>query len=93
MLGSSPAGTIMAPSSNGEDTGLSSWRCRVQVPQELQYLMGHSDISVTMNTYTHLGLEDAENELRRLSEINSARVELDRLNGTDFSIESNVKFG
>ena len=62
-------------------------------PKTLQYLMGHSDISVTMNTYTHLGLEDAENELRRLSEINSARVELDRLNGTDFSIESNVKFG
>ena len=46
-----------------------------------------------MNTYTHLGLEDAENELRRLSEINSARAELDRLNGSDFSIESNVKFG
>ena len=22
----------MAPSSNGEDTGLSSWRCRVQLP-------------------------------------------------------------
>ena len=59
----------------------------------LQYLMGHSDISVTMNTYTHLGLEDAENELRRLSEINSARVELDRLNGTGLSIESSVKFG
>ena len=59
----------------------------------LQYLMGHSDISVTMNTYTHLGLEDAENELRRLSGINSARVELDRLNGTGFSIESSVKFG
>ena len=62
-------------------------------PKTLQYLMGHSGISVTMNTYTHLGLEDAENELRRLSEINSARVELDRLKGTDFSIESNVKFG
>ena len=62
-------------------------------PKTLQYLMGHSDISVTMNTYTHLGLEDAENELRRLSEINSARAELDRLNGKDFSIESNVKFG
>ncbi|MGO5335197.1 tyrosine-type recombinase/integrase [Bilifractor sp. LCP19S3_H10] len=62
-------------------------------PKTLQYLMGHSGISVTMNTYTHLGLEDAENELRRLSEINSARAELDRLNGSDFSIESNVKFG
>ena len=62
-------------------------------PKTLQYLMGNSDISVTMNTYTHLGLEDAENELRRLSEINSAREELDQMNGKDFSIESNVKFG
>lgn len=59
-------------------------------PKTLQYLMGHSDISVTMNTYTHLGLEDAENELRRLSEERSAKAELDRLNGKDFSIEKNV---
>ena len=44
-------------------------------PKSLQYIMGHSDISVTMNIYAHLGLEDAENELRRLSEINSARME------------------
>ena len=28
-------------------------------PKTLQYLMGHSDIRVTLNTYTHLGLEDA----------------------------------
>ena len=26
----------------------------------LQYLMGRSDIGVTLNTYTHLGLEDEE---------------------------------
>lgn len=32
----------------------------------LQYLMGHSDIGVTLNVYTHLGLEDAQNELKRL---------------------------
>ena len=25
-------------------------------PKTLQYLMGHSDISVTLNTYTHIGL-------------------------------------
>lgn len=35
-------------------------------PKTLQYLMGHSDIGVTLNTYTHIGLEDAENELDRL---------------------------
>ena len=32
-------------------------------PKTLQYLMGHSDIGVTMNTYTHLGLEDAQEEM------------------------------
>lgn len=36
-------------------------------PKTLQYLMGHSDISVTMNVYTHLGLWDAEAELNRLA--------------------------
>lgn len=35
-------------------------------PKTLQYLMGHSDIGVTLNTYTHLGLEDAQDELKRL---------------------------
>lgn len=32
----------------------------------LQYLMGHSSASVTMNVYTHLGLEAAEEELNAL---------------------------
>ena len=35
-------------------------------PKVLQYLMGHSDISVTMNTYTHIGYDDAENELKKI---------------------------
>ena len=35
-------------------------------PKTLQYLMGHSDISVTLNTYTHLGFEDAQAELKRV---------------------------
>lgn len=34
-------------------------------PKTLQYLMGHSDISVTFNTYTHLKFEDAREDLRR----------------------------
>lgn len=29
-------------------------------PKTLQCLMGHSDIAVTLNVYTHVGLEDAE---------------------------------
>lgn len=35
-------------------------------PKTLQYIMGHSDISVTLNTYNHIGLEDAESELKRV---------------------------
>ncbi len=50
-------------------------------PKTLQYLMGHSDIGVTLNTYTHLGLEDTEDELKRMEELKSARKELDRTKG------------
>ena len=35
-------------------------------PKTLQYLMGHSDIGVTLNTYTHLKFEDAREELQRM---------------------------
>lgn len=42
-------------------------------PKTLQYLMGHSDIGVTMNVYTHLGLEDAEEELRKMEEFRKAQ--------------------
>ena len=45
-------------------------------PKTLQYLMGHSDIGVTLNTYTHLGLEDAQDELRRMEELEQARKEV-----------------
>lgn len=37
-------------------------------PKTLQYIMGHSDIGVTLNTYTHLGFEDASNEMKRITE-------------------------
>lgn len=35
-------------------------------PKTLQYIMGHSDISVTLNTYTHIKYEDAVAEFKRL---------------------------
>lgn len=35
-------------------------------PKTLQYIMGHSDISVTLNTYTHGNFEDAKDELERI---------------------------
>ena len=44
-------------------------------PKTLQYLMGHSEIGVTLNVYTHLGLEDAAAEMARLEEVESARRE------------------
>lgn len=47
-------------------------------PKTLQYLMGHSDIGVTLNTYTHLGLEDATDELRRMEDLENARKELEK---------------
>ena len=47
-------------------------------PKTLQYLMGHSDISVTMNTYTHLGLDDAKDEMIRLQELEDARKEVEK---------------
>jgi len=35
-------------------------------PKTLQYLMGHSDISVTLNTYTHVHYEDVAAEVSKL---------------------------
>ena len=37
-------------------------------PKTLQYIMGHSDISVTLNTYTHVQFEDAKTEFDRVME-------------------------
>ena len=50
-------------------------------PKTLQYLMGHSDIGVTLNTYTHLGLEDAADELKRMEDLEIARKELEKAKG------------
>ena len=38
--------------------------------------MGHSDISVTMNVYTHIGFDDAEEELKRMEEFRKAQEEM-----------------
>ena len=36
-------------------------------PKTLQYVMGHSDIYVTLNTYTHFKFEDAQEEMLRFA--------------------------
>ncbi len=43
-------------------------------------LMGHSDISVTMNVYTHIGFDDVEEELKRMEEFRKAQAEIEKKN-------------
>lgn len=38
-------------------------------PKTLQYIMGHSDISVTLNVYTHVQFDDAQAELLRVAKV------------------------
>lgn len=35
-------------------------------PKHLQYLMGHSDISVILNTYTHVDFDNVKKEVQSL---------------------------
>ncbi|MCF2553763.1 site-specific integrase [Faecalicatena contorta] len=42
-------------------------------PKTLQYIMGHRDISVTLNTYTHLNYDDAEEEMQKVVGIASKK--------------------
>ena len=37
-------------------------------PAKLKYIMGHSDIDVTYNTYTHLGFDDVRDEMLRMTD-------------------------
>ena len=60
-------------------------------PKTLQYLMGHSDISVTMNVYTHLGLEDAAAEMARMKVVEEVRQEQEKLSGETRSSEMTQK--
>ena len=41
--------------------------------------MGHADISVTLNFYTHLKLEDAEKEIKRLENVEKGKRQILRL--------------
>ena len=36
-------------------------------PKTLQYIMGHADISITLNTYTHVNFDDAKEEVYRIA--------------------------
>ncbi len=47
-------------------------------PKMLQYIMGHSDISVTLNTYTHSSYDDAAEEMKKITEISSKKLSENR---------------
>lgn len=36
--------------------------------KKLQYLMGHSDVSTTLNIYTHMGYEKASEQMLKIYE-------------------------
>ena len=59
-------------------------------PKTLQYLMGHSDIAVTLNVYTHVGLEDAANELRKMQTLEGARKEMGLSDNDDKPLKQNM---
>lgn len=59
-------------------------------PKTLQYLMGHSDIAVTLNVYTHVGLEDAEKGLRKMQGLENARKEMGISDTDDKPLKQNM---
>ena len=59
-------------------------------PKTLQYLMVHSDIAVTLNVYTHVGLEDAEKELQKMQGLENARKEMGISDTDDKPLKQNM---
>lgn len=52
--------------------------------KNLQYLMGHSDISITLNVYTHIKFDNAQKEVeliqtRQQKEMEKVRKELEQV--------------
>ena len=59
-------------------------------PKTLQYLMGHSDIGVTLNVYTHVGLEDASKELDKMVMVEETRKEMGISEQDDKPLKQNM---
>ena len=59
-------------------------------PKTLQYLMGDSDIGVTLNVYTHMGLDDAEKELQKMQGLENARKEMGISDKDDKPLKQNM---
>ncbi len=59
-------------------------------PKARQYLMGHADRAVTLNVYTHVGLDDAEKELQKMQSMEDARKEMGISNKKDKPLKQNM---
>lgn len=59
-------------------------------PKTLQYLMGHSDITVTLDAYTNVGLEDAEKKLQKMQGLENARKEMGISDTDDKPLKQNM---
>ena len=62
-------------------------------PKVLQYLMGHSDISVTLNTYTHLKFDDAKDEMEKMAKKQAEANEEYKKLGIKDNEHSVIKYG
>ena len=58
--------------------------------QSVQEMMGHSDIAVTLNVYTHVGLEDAEKELQKMQGLENTRKEMGISDTDDKPLKQNM---
>ena len=57
-------------------------------PKTLQYLMGHSDIGVTLNAYTHLKYDDAKAEVLKMAD--SQRISKKMRSAKNFKLALNL---
>lgn len=55
-------------------------------PKTLQYIMGHADIGVTLNVYTHLGFEEASDEMNRIAKENKKKPKVKEEMATEFKV-------
>ena len=57
----------------------------------LQCFMGHSDILITINVYTHIGLDDAEEELKRMEEFQNTQAKIEKKNDVKVVLQKMFK--
>lgn len=58
----------------------------------LHYIMGHSEISVNMNVYTHTGFDGVEEKLKRIEAFRKAQAEVEKKNEKPYHIRCFRKY-